>query len=1766
MQVKVIKNNTQYYAVIDDYSTELYRYDVIKSWEKNSACGEIISHDLLQNPLNILNSPFDMFKLYIPLDPITNPEHYYTILLKEKNGMEYPIHIDINKFYNLTEGEKLYYHNLINFDLISDSLHKYDFYIIGNYNDRHKITLVDIENTKRFLFKINDGNKYISEIYFMSIYLNDKEVYRARTSLELNNSIQFALSMEDYGECVKCTLYPKLPYSILQKVKVIYNDKEVAQSKKEKDIIKKVEFFIPTISCFETYLFKIDYTLKEDTIGDIEMHRTQIIEKGALNDTIEIFDFKDEYDSETDTTKISFKNKSTEKLEYKILLNNKQVFFTKNNSLNIVNFSQINNNDQTINVKIFCNKYNYHVKVFETEIKNYPFIYSSFDFVPKIDYTDAINSKKMFSTIKWTTPGYECYSKVKVNVKFVKYFFDEYLNPWELPKIMYNSGEFFDEKYSDYLKKLPYDFDENGEYLEGFCTDAPLAFDSSDQEFIFSSSNSIVIPLWYRPNNNPYIVTVEIYDKYHKLRGSNTVKFAPKQEQKDIPLSAVRFVRNQEIQFGESGTIGEFYKVEKPTPWDSRNSYSPMNKTFTGVALSDYSNVDSNNVSLYYYMHNNTDKPLEIMLKRTSNFVKVEYSIKYKDELVLKTSIFNMKGNEFEKNKITIPRNIFVNEGEYVLNIKTFNATGVSSNNREIKFFVYNSKPETPEVELNKEDYRIENEEILITKKYFNIEITNNKRSEKYSGWNFKEAHFYIRPLNSVYNDYPDYVVQSDKENGTISFKNNVAMENGLYECKVIAYDNSGNASDPYLFCFKLASQMDVIPEFLFTNKPYVPMKWKVKKSQDSDGFYYQFKYSKDGIKFEYTPPVKHPSPFYLNGSDSEYEELTLEWLKVGGINDAYKEGFYSLVVYEYSFRHPEGLKDFKFESPIVELNMVSNPSNTINCKALDNKVAIINAKKYDEYAYTADLNDLVFETIHSETIVKGKKGQSYKIVLIDPTGNEYYSDLPIPKEVGIYTFDKIADKCHIDIQAEGVWELRFITVDKYGNDNAYKGYYSYYITLVRRNPSITSIVPTNNNGLEYFGLNSDLIGYSVYTNCYDDIVNFEEYADRFKLTKFVVNFLSTPMNSQYKLTLFKNSNSIINIMDSLTEIEKESHSKDGRYLFTISAIDPLNRSSDPLEKVFYIDTKVNGKIFFLNSSVFNLKTVDLVASVTSDINKVYYKFFDIKELEGHEFEKDDYKLWDSKTIQEIEYNNSTFDGFEIKDKSFETDGYKVLAYVIEEISSNVSPVRFYKFLLNTTVKLVPIFDYSNKIYFTHLDKVIHITWMSSSDEIIKYYAKIDRVEFNNSGTFDIVKSYELATTDKGVLVPVGPEKNVFVDIGNNKEINLIVNDNINNFLITGQYRLSVKGESIYGTFETNEYFFQIDRNIPENISSNILDHNITLNSNKISWKFMPNASYYEFSYDNINFVKTYNPFYYLDYKKLIKENDKYYIYLRYKTKSGIYTESEKIQVFVDIEKLATPIVEYYNGQSIVSENNILKWKVTVEDPIKAKYIYYSFDKQKWNVALVKGRVNSITNPNIELPIPDGVYDVFVMTTTDDPMDNPYCNKSELVHSYVKIFAQEIPKPIFADLVKGKNISEPTQLKITNKLLDVDYFIYVDGIKVKEGYELSSSTLKRFNITVRAKKHGIDKIFDLIKEDEDYHITSLTANQYTILIKDKKILCNIDASNNLLEIASMPEKRENEIILYREQKTDDNWNILRISDKLSMRKQWEFSISTFEIK
>ena len=144
-------------------------------------------------------------------------------------------------------------------------------------------------------------------------------------------------------------------------------------------------------------------------------------------------------------------------------------------------------------------------------------------------------------------------------------------------------------------------------------------------------------------------------------------------------------------------------------------------------------------------------------------------------------------------------------------------------------------------------------------------------------------------------------------------------------------------------------------------------------------------------------------------------------------------------------------------------------------------------------------MDNLIFETIHNEIVLDDAEtpkveGQYYKLQVIEPsTENKYECVLPGSTEVGMYTFDKIATKCNISNQTEGVWEIRFITIDKSGNDNSYKGYYTYLVNLVKRNPKITSASLNNSNGSEYFGLNSGILGMHVETNCYEDISNFKD-------------------------------------------------------------------------------------------------------------------------------------------------------------------------------------------------------------------------------------------------------------------------------------------------------------------------------------------------------------------------------------------------------------------------------------------------------------------------------------------------------------------------------------------------------------------------------------------------------------------------------------------------------------------------------------------------
>lgn len=1101
------------------------------------------------------------------------------------------------------------------------------------------------------------------------------------------------------------------------------------------------------------------------------------------------------------------------------------------------------------------------------------------------------------------------------------------------------------------------------------------------------------------------------------------------------------------------------------------------------------------------------------------------------------------------------------------MNIRTFSSTNQESLAREIKFYVFNDKPATPVIEINSEDYSLdENNKIIINKKYFSMNIVNNEINKKYAGWNYKEAHFFFKKTDAGYVDYPDYVIQASKETGIISFKNTVPIENSDYVCKIIAYDYAGNVSDPYEFEFSLISHMSATPEVIFTNKLTKPVKWEIKKSQDSEGYFRQFKYSSDGYNYEYLEPERVESPYYVNDpTTKQYETISLYWLQDENTKH-FREGYYQLVIYEYNLKHMDGLIDYKFESPVVEVSEVSNPSNPITCKEVPNKVAVFNEKNFNEYAYTDDLNNLIFETVHNEIVLdkpetSKTEGQYYKLKLIEPsTENQYECTLPIPTEVGMYTFDKIAEKCNITNQTEGVWEIRFITVDKYGNDNAYKGYFTYYVNVVKRNPKITSLSPTNKNGSEYFGLNSTNIGMYVETNCYDDIVNYKDHIEKFNINKYQVSFLSTPFNSQYIISSLKEEDGSIRVLDPLTKDEKRSHNKDGRYLINVRAIDPLGRTSDWQEKAFYIDTIIDSSLFFVTPDLFYNRTVNLIASVSSQAESIYYKIITDEDISN-----EDYKTWDKAKIEEVTYNGSSFLGCNFKDLSFDEDGRKTIVYIIEELSGNVTDFLYYNFLIDSTVRFAPIFDFDNKVYYTMEDSEIFISWNLSSDSITNYSIKLDKIELTQSGDVVVVKSYDLSVDGGGLLVPVGPNENHFVDWGTKKEASFLIKEN--NFLVDGLYRLTVKSTSKYGDLETNDYKFQITTESLIDINEVINKNAITVDSNRISWSHIFTAMYYEISYDNKIFMQTTNNFFIVDTEKLTTDNNgNKCLYMRWRSKSGLLSETSKIILNVVIKKLETPAVVFFNSSNITDDNKALEWNVTVHDPESAKYIYYSFDNEKWNVATVKGKTNVITDSTQQFPLEDKEYSIFLRTTDEHPLNSVYYSKSELVYASVQVFSKSIEKPIFLDLNSGETINEPRHLFITNKMENVDYYIYVNNKMVYEGYEINSSTLKRFNIKVKAKKRGLEKVYDLISEKDDFHIWSLTSEKYVLSIKDEKVNCYIDTNDNCIEIFSMPNKKENQIILYRDKDLkNDEWNILRVGDRLSLMKQWEFHITTFDI-
>ncbi|MGL6101308.1 MAG: hypothetical protein ACRC0G_17015, partial [Fusobacteriaceae bacterium] len=750
-------------------------------------------------------------------------------------------------------------------------------------------------------------------------------------------------------------------------------------------------FYIPSSGFNKENSFIINYTASESKVNSENSITKQLqVSFSEKREEVELYNFRELYSFDNDSLSIGWKNKSNSPMEYLVKISGKE-YYTKETFLNIEEFSKLNNNQATIEGEIVCSNLKKLVNKNPVSLKfavdNKVFTHSSNLFTPVIDYSKTLYCNKPYGKLKWSVPGFKHYAKVKIETELDSAFLDEFSSPWVKTRILDKESPDFDKVYKDYNKEYVYNFNE-GKEVGKAPKDATICYNILNGQWLdVEDSNNIDIPLWFNKPGSKYKAFVELYDSFNVFVGKSEVEFVVLDDEIGaITIDNIRVNRDQAMQFGESGTVGEFYKITNPKPIDVRNHYALDFRTFTGSPLTDKTNIDKNGNSLFYYLNTNENDYFIINYNRTFNFYKIEFTIE-KEGVVITKASHSPSGNDFSNNTVKIRKDVIKSQGEYKMKIQTFSSSGQASKIKEVSFFVHNEKPEKPFVRIKADDYVQEGEEITINKKYFEIEVTNNDLSQKYAGWKFKETHFFFRTLEVPFLQFADYVIQTDVSDGSIVFKNSTAIENGDYECKIINYDYSGNASEPHVFKFKLRSEIKITPFAAFTNKPRQKMSWEIKKSQDSEGFFYFWRYSKDGITFTDYPTVKVDSPYYPASNDNRIHKLELSWLKE---NDEYAEGFYKLVCYEFSKKHPEGQSQYEFVSTTVEVNEYSNPSNPIYVKTKDGKVAVFNKGSSIEWAYASHLDDITFETLHTQMISDNPETpqiekMEYKLILIEP-------------------------------------------------------------------------------------------------------------------------------------------------------------------------------------------------------------------------------------------------------------------------------------------------------------------------------------------------------------------------------------------------------------------------------------------------------------------------------------------------------------------------------------------------------------------------------------------------------------------------------------------------------------------------------------------------------------------------------------------------------------------------------------------------------------
>lgn len=1749
MKIKVINNN----LIIENAEQSILKYTIRKSWDSSfSLSAEYKSVALFKKNIEILNDGIDTITISLPLDPILTYNDLYFIDLIYENGFKETIYVDYNVYHNISDKEKTFEYKFSKEILFNKANTSYKVYLKGNYGDFHKARFLYIKDSSNVLLKVPDI-KYESELYDIIVEKNKEEIYRETFPMITKAPIDFSINVKKNINFLQLDIAKKLNYIHIKDVKIFNNNSLIFAGEK----FEKTTLYIGAIDKSIENSIVIEYTLYENLYkqkNEIKGKFKYVLNK-TESEKIKSVSFS--YDPLKDIGK--FNIECNKKYNYKLIIG-EDCYHTSNKEIVIPEFSKYDSFSEKIGILIKYSDNYFFNHNFEYSFENPMFKYKSMNFNPVIDYSKSLKVTDNFGTITWSKPNFKYYSRIKINVLNKKEFLDEYMNIWNNDRILEKPLIEFDKKYQDYEKLINYDFKNINEYSNKKVNESQISYDLTKDGFIYlGETNSFTIPLWFCEVGSEYKVTVEIYNYWCQKVGERTISFKLYNNFiGEVSEKWLWFDRGQKIQFGETGSVGEYYAISNATPIDVHNAYSPSKKTYYGKALYNTLNTDLKGHSLYFFF-SITNSNFKIKYKRMYNFYKFNCNIYKENEKTPYMQFTHIpKGNDYKDNIIIINKNKF-KEGRNILKIQTFNADGKPSEEKEYVFTVFSEKPVTPYVKVNNDDFIInDNKEMLITKKRFRMSITNNEQSLKYAGWNFKEAHFYFKKKNALYNDYADYVILASKDDGSIVLNNTVGVENGEYDCKVVAYDYNGNASDPFEFSFKLISEMQVKPHKLFSNQAEEKFKWHILKSQDSEGFYCYYEYSADGYNYTESNPVKVESPYYIDDPTTEREHvLNVNWLTDDGL--IYKRGFYRMVVYEYSFKHPEGLSEYKFKSDIVEVNKIANPSNPIFAKKSKTNV-VYHEREYNEYSYTSDINSIVFNTIHDENVFDNPattgmiEGQYYSIELISPDGNNKFSArLPLPKEVGVYEFTNILDLCKISNPNEGIWKLNFITVDKFGNSNASKGYYTYYIVYLKRKPKISSITATNTNGSDIFGLNSKEIGYIVNTNeIYSDIPDYEKHKEKFKINKFNVSINSNPFGTTYKNEIVSHNDKII-VANPLTEDDKVSHIRDGKYSISISCIDPLGRESTYVDKTFSINTALTGELMFVSNKIFNKHKIDIVALVNGNITNVYYTL---------DKNNDDVKTWTCLPVSDFEHNSNFIHGVLFKNLQFELDGQYCIKYIIEEESTNRSEVKLYYFNIDTEIKLIPIFDYDNKLYYNVNDDNLVITWYATNEDVNDFYYKIDQIYYDKDNTVHIANSY-MMPEDGNIMLPVGANKNDFVHLKNERKIVIPLKSNY--YFVSGYYQFVLKGKTVYGDNVENIFKFSIDKGTQLDLSYEMINNKVTLDNNVIMWNHIKDANYYEISYDGLNWLKVIDNKFSVNPDRVIADKyGKTYIYMRWRSFNGLYSEISRIELHLSIVKLKTPKVYYRNNTIITEDNKNMEWVVEIDDIPNSKFLYYSFDNKKWNFKRITSSKEIIIDDELKYPVADGRYNIFVRATDDHPNESDFINKSDIAYAFVDVFASIIERPRFSGITNGMTFNLPIKLIIENKHPDVQYFIFVNNTLVPEGYEISNYNLTKYNIVVKAKKNGIERVHNLITTNDEFHIYSKTDEKYHINIGENKVVCIVDSDNNSIEVQSMPNRKNSEVILYKK-KEAVKWGILKIGDRLSLDYEWEFKVSSFNI-